>query len=180
VSLIVRMPPGAGSAGEVRGELLSSVDIRPTLAALAGAECEADIPGRSFAPLLTGEGTYEPREEVFSEKNFHDHYDPIRAIRNERYRYVRNFRPGPNLLLPSDIQRDFPPTSRRPDHFAPRPAEELYDLQADPGEETNLIDRPDLAAVRDDLRARLDRWMESTDDPLLTTDLIPWPAEQFG
>jgi hypothetical protein len=48
-----------------------------------------------------------------------------------------------------------------------RPYVELYDLVADPGEQTNLAGRPEVAALEADLRGRLLRWMRDTDDPLL-------------
>jgi len=179
VTLIIRLPAAIGPGGQVRDELLSAVDIRPTLCALAGAPVGQGVQGRSFAPLLTGEQGYQPRAEAFSEKNYHDHFDPVRCVRTDRYKYIRNCRDSIKALLPCDIELHFPHRSRRPDLREPRPAEELYDLQADPGEEANLIDSPNHAAVRDDLRVRLDRWMAETDDPILTDPLIPYPPGQF-
>ncbi len=178
VATIVRMPKSLGGRTGVCDELLSGIDLRGTLCELAGAPVGPDVQGRSFAPLLTGQGEYQPREEVFSEKNFHDCFDPIRCVRTRQYKYLRSFGDVTNLPLPQDIKRTFPPESLRSDALAPRPAEELYDLGADPGEETNLIDSPEHAAVRDDLRARLQAWMEQTDDPILSGEQIPCPPEQ--
>ena len=129
--------------------------------------------------LLTGEGGYHPRTEVFSEKNYHNHYDPVRCIRTARYKYIRNLRDGPYGLLPSDIETAFPPPARRPDLAAPRPPEELYDLEADPGEESNVIDSAAHAATRNELRGKLQAWLEQTSDPVLTEPVIPYPPKQF-
>ena len=178
VALIVRMPKSLAGPRGVCDELLSGIDLRPTLCELAGAEIDPDVQGRSFAALLTGSGDYVSRAEVFSEKNFHDCFDPIRCIRTDRYKHLRSFSETTNLPLPQDILRTFPPESLRGDAFDPRPAEELYDLQADPGEENNLAGSPDHAAVLDDLRGRLQRWMEETNDPILSGEQIPYPPEQ--
>ncbi len=51
--------------------------------------------------------------------------------------------------------------------FAPRPAEELYDLQKDPGETNNLANAPQLAATQKKLSGELDAWMQHTGDPRL-------------
>ena len=47
------------------------------------------------------------------------------------------------------------------------PEEALYDVLFDPNEACNVAPDPNRATVLDDLRSRLDHWMESTDDPLL-------------
>ena len=178
VAMIVRMPPGAGRGGQVRDELLSGIDLRPTLCELAGVPVGGEVSGRSFAPLLTG-GDYRPREEIFSEKNFHKIFDPIRCVRTREYKYIRNFRDVPQLILPLDVEKAFPPESLRPDCAAPRAAEELYELGSDAGEEKNLTGCPERAAAAAELRRRLDEWMERTGDPILSDRDIPYPPEQF-
>jgi len=180
VTMLVRMPPGLGPGGRVCEELLSGIDLRPTLCELAGAETDEKLPGRSFAPLLTGRGSYRRRTAVFSEKNFHDHYDPIRCVRTERYKYIRNFRDCHKLLLPSDIEAAFPPRTRRRDGQAPRPEEELYDLVEDPHEENNLADSPHMAQVRQRLRRKLGEWMRRSGDPIPTAKVLAYPPEQFA
>ena len=62
-----------------------------------------------------------------------------------------------------------------------RPPVELYDLQADPWEHENLADRAELAAIQADLRRRLLRWMEQTDDPLLDSPVAsPYYADALN
>jgi arylsulfatase A-like enzyme len=180
VAMIVRVPEPADGPGRLCQDLVSGVDLRPTLCELAGAPVPDEVQGRSFAPLLTGRGAYQPRTEIFSEKNYHNHFDPVRCVRTDRYKYIRNLRDAPYCLLPSDIQEAFPPRSRRPDLMAPRPEEELYDLSADPGEDNNLIGSPEHAAARDELRGKLQAWLEQTHDPILKDRFIPYPPKQFA
>jgi len=177
---IVRLPEAMGARRGVCNDLVSGVDLRPTLCDLAGLPTPPDADGRSFAAVLTGDGQYAPRGEIFSEKNYHNHFDPCRCVRTRRYKYIRNCRDAPYCLLPSDIDEAFPAFSRRRDLDAPRPAEELYDLSADPWENANLIDDPAHGAAAADLRARLQRWMADTDDPILRDPFIPYPPEQFA
>jgi len=168
-------PHGCGQAGTVRDEVLSNVDLAPTLLDAAGVPTPDRMQGRSFLPLITGEGDYEPRTEIVAEKNYHDHYDPMRCVRTARHKYIRSFEPRPMLLLPTDIAMSEPGCYLPPEALAPRPMEELYDLETDSAELTNLADDPALADVKTDLADRLQRWMEATDDPLLTGS-IPAPT----
>jgi arylsulfatase A-like enzyme len=173
--LILRHPDHIAPGQEI-DTLLSNVDFMPTLLEYLDLPRPEGMDGRSFAPLLTG-GEYTPREAVFLEITFHDKYCPIRAVRTREHKYIRNFSDGPLVYLPADIL-DSPSGRAVVDEYYgnPRPAEELYDLTADPGEADNRIDDPDYAAVREDLSERLDRQMEATDDPLLSGD-VPVPDE---
>jgi uncharacterized sulfatase len=53
-----------------------------------------------------------------------------------------------------------------------RPKEELYDLASDPYEMNNLIEDSSLAGVCEELRAELDRWLESQGDPGAKQDTV--------
>jgi len=165
-ALMMRMPAGEGRTGVAATELVSSIDIAPTLLAAAGIQPSRQIQGISFLRLLTGEvGGF--RDCVFSEKNYHDSYDPIRAVRTDRYKYIRNFECRRKIVLASDIKRSPGSAEMWPWANEPRPMEELYDLEADPYEMENLADRPALARVWDELSRRLNGWMVETADPLL-------------
>jgi len=65
IPLIVRMPGRA--SGEVRDELLSTVDFMPTLVELAGGATPSSAEGISYAPLLRGEAQSQAREDLFVE-----------------------------------------------------------------------------------------------------------------
>jgi arylsulfatase A-like enzyme len=162
-ALVMRFPEDAGVEPGRRDELLSNIDLVPTLLEMVGAPVPDEIQGRSFRPLLTG-GGYEPRKEVFSEKSFHDVYDPMRSIRTRRFKYIRSFAEIKNLPLPTDIERSIASNELRADALLPRPPEELYDLPNDPAEERNLAGDPAHKLVKDELAGRLEEWMKATDD----------------
>jgi arylsulfatase A-like enzyme len=160
----MRYPAGGWGAGRVIDPMVSNIDVLPTLLEACGIEGPKNLAGRSMLPLLDGCGTYQPRDAIFAEKTFHDSYDPTRAIRTARYKYVRYF----EACIFQDLRLA---TSTRWHYFRDRPirsgVEELYDLSTDPHELTNLADDPVHAAAKDGLRRRLVGWMRETDDPLL-------------
>ncbi|GAB7009634.1 sulfatase [Halorubrum trueperi] len=181
--------PNVVEGGAVHDELVSNVDLMPTLLDLLENDPPADVSGRSFAPLLRGD-EYEPRDRIFGEMTWHDRYNPIRAIRTERYKYVRNFSVLPKVFVPMDVAPT--PSGRAVHeefHVGQRPAEELYDLERDPHELENLAsDRtpfetaaeashpdPNHVDALDRLRDELREWMEATNDPLLEGP-VPYPS----
>jgi N-sulfoglucosamine sulfohydrolase len=162
--------PGVLPAGARSGALLSNVDLLPTLLEAAGVPPPDGLEGSSFwgiarNPLAPGA---VGRAAVFAEKTYHDAYDPVRAVRTSRWKYIRSFSDQPELLLPADIAAS--PSATAAEVAAatrrPRAPEELYDLEQDPDELHNLATAPAAAAVRAELHARLERWMVATDDPL--------------
>jgi len=175
VALIVRWPEGGVGGGREIAPLVSNVDVLPTLLAAAGVPAPLDLQGRSFLPLLRGE-PYQPRDAIFAEKTYHSYYDPMRAIRTERHKFIRNFDKSFLVEVPGDVQVG--PIYRSEDQLyvaAAHPDIELYDLAADPTEQHNLAGNPALAAIERDLDTRLWRWMAATDDPLLRGP-IPSPS----
>lgn len=171
VPMVLRFPDGR-HAGTERSRLVSFVDIAPTLLALAGAPVPGFIQGRNF---LDG----EPRGYVFAARDRMDKVpDRVRAVRDERYAYLRNYRPELAYFRPL-LFRDMFPVMRAlwdgseagtlaPEQrfyfTAPRPEEELYDIRSDPEQLHNLAGDPAHAAVRERLSARLDQWLETVGD----------------
>ena len=88
VFLIMR-GPGGFRGGRVLDALVSQVDIFPTICDLAGIPPPDWLQGRSMLPLLQGAGAI--RDEVFAEGTYHAAYEPQRAIRTRRWKYIRRF-----------------------------------------------------------------------------------------
>jgi N-sulfoglucosamine sulfohydrolase len=165
--------PGGFLGGRVSDALVSHLDIYPTLCDLAGVPTPGFAQGTSLLPLMGGE-VDRLHDEIFAEATFHAAYEPQRAIRTERWKYIRRFgdRTTPVLANTDDSpSKDLLLRNGWADlHVAP---EQLYDLLLDPNEGANLVGDADHAAVRADLSARLEAWMRETDDPILDGPIVP-------
>lgn len=167
VALIVRTPEWTSRPrGRRADQLVSHVDLVPTVLELVGLDIPQHIQGCSFASELADGLEGARRSEVFAEKNWHGvhQYDPTRAVRTDRYKYIVSYADVPRIPLPSDIAAGGAAIGVDADE--PRARVELYDLQADPDETQNLAGRPELAAVEEGLRRCLEQWQEDTDEPL--------------
>jgi arylsulfatase A-like enzyme len=169
-ALLMRWPARGLSGGRAYGELLSNVDLFPTVLEACGVETPARIQGRSFLPLLRG-GDYRPRDLVFAEKNT-TATDVKRCVRTVRHKYIRNCHPGPKLMLSTDAEISLTRRDMGNEHLSPRPEVELYDLNNDPTERKNLAGRPEFAEVEKDLAFRLRAIQEETADPVLAGPLV--------
>ena len=152
--MIVHWPAGISAAGEVRHQYVHAIDLAPTLLALVGVESPAvvdgieqrPLEGASFAASLTDADAPDPRTTQYYEMF------GCRAIRHEQWKAV----------VYHPIQADHPPLEE--DTW------ELYDLQADPSETTDLADRhPDVVA---DLVTRW--WDEAERHHVLPLDNRPF------
>ncbi|NED99495.1 sulfatase family protein [Phytoactinopolyspora halotolerans] len=176
-----RVPPARVSS------LVSHLDVVPTVLDLAGSAVGSHFPGaaqpgglegRSLAPELRGAWSADPDpgRTLFLQKTYHDGYDPIRAVRTQRYKYIRNFTPGPKLRLSKDLEESLTRKGMGDAHLQARPEEELYVLEADPWEQSNVADDPAWEHVRIQLADELDRSMKELRDPLLDGPIPPPPA----
>jgi N-sulfoglucosamine sulfohydrolase len=173
VMLIMRGPHGFGG-GKVVNALVSHLDVYPTLCDLADVDPPGFLQGHSLLPLVRGE-VDSVRDAVFTELTYHAAYDPQRAVRTDRFKYIRRYADGPPVLANID---DGPTKAKMIElGWADRPVdrEQLYDLAFDPNEMDNLAGDPRHAVVLAELGARLDRWMTETNDPLLDGP-VPAPA----
>jgi N-sulfoglucosamine sulfohydrolase len=163
--LLVMRGPGGAHGGRVSDALVSHVDIFPTICALAGIEPPARLQGRSLLPVM-GREVEEGNDAIFAELTYHAAYEPMRAIRTERWKYIRRFGDRLRPVLPNvddSPSKDLLLASGWGDRELPR--EVLFDLRLDPVEAHDLAgDRPGVAT---ELRERLEAWMRETGDPLL-------------
>jgi N-sulfoglucosamine sulfohydrolase len=166
IALLWRWPAAGLADGRVISELISNVDVTPTLLQGLGLTAPPNLHGQSFWPLLQTL-PYTPRQEVFAEKTFHTYYEPMRAIRTRRHKLIVNFEVSTSVDVPSDVRESPMYPLMRAQLDGVRSPVELYDLIADPWEQRNLADDPAVAAEQADLCRRLLVWMQETDDPLL-------------
>ena len=143
IPFIVRYPAGIRDPGRRARQMVLNIDLAPTLLELAGLAPPADMQGRSLVPVLANPSA--PGRTAWLYEHFPVFPIPIpgiTAIRTERYKYV-------------EYQNDLRPR-------------ELFDLQADPREQTNLIDTPEGAGWADALQQELERLKKETGYRFLT------------
>lgn len=180
VAFIARWP-GVITPGTRTEAMISWIDIFPTLLDIAGADAPTDIDGLSFAAVLRGESSHH-RDLIFTthsgdgDKNIY----PIRAVRDQRFKYIRNIHPDTYHTSHTDIQRrpghgsffnEWEIAAQTDSHardvvrkYHYRPAVEFYDIAQDPGETINLVEDPAYAAEVARLAAAMDDWMERHGD----------------
>jgi len=171
--------------------MIQNIDLAPTLLEAAGLDIPKELPGRSFWPLLTDD-VYQPHDHIFTEWNFggpvEDH-TPVRAVRTERWHYLRNFNPDmfyrqlPEEVSPDATAAVLDPTFGPPclDETRTQPPVELYDLQNDPLELNNLAENPECETICRELDKKITGWMHATDDYLLTGEKpVPPASPGFG
>ncbi len=169
VMLMIRWPngdPHGFRAGRVVDSLVSHIDVFPTLCDVLGIDLPEWLEGKSLMPVLRDEKP-EVNDEIFAEVTFHAAYEPQRCVRTNRWKYIRRYTESEKPVLPNCD--DSPSKTLWMEHgWQNRPVarEQLYDLVFDPHEANNLAADPGYATVLDEMRGRLDRWMERTNDPL--------------
>lgn len=166
VMLIMR-GPGGFQGGRVIDALVSQIDIFPTICDLLEIDHPRWLQGTSIIPLVRGE-IEQIHDAIFAEVTYHAAYEPMRAVRTQRWKYIRRFDHHLGPVLPNCD--DSPSKDVLMAHGwkeRSRPLEQLYDLIFDPNEASNMANDLSVAVVLEELRTRLDAWMRGTDDPLL-------------
>lgn len=180
--LLIRRPGAA--AGVANPNLVSFADLLPSFLDWAGiAAPPGPRRGRSLLPILEAGSLRPGWDRVFGSHTFHEitNYWPTRFLRTPRYKYHRNVAwqlPFPfsadlyGSLSWEGIRRRAPQMiGRRPvGAYVHRPAEELFDLDADPWEVMNLAADPGHAGLLVGFRAEMEAWQRATRDPWLYRD----------
>ena len=181
VPLIIRWPdeypaPQQLRPGTTDHRLLEAIDLAPTMLDVAGVKKPAGMQGRVFL----GPRAEKPRQYVYGARDRCDEtVFRLRTVRDERYRYIRNFTPERPFLQPNNYkEKQYPvwnllPELNRQGQLPPAqaflcapgmPAEELYDLKADPHAINNLASSPKHQKTLTKLRTALDTWIRETAD----------------
>jgi N-sulfoglucosamine sulfohydrolase len=176
VTLAIK-PAGGGCAPRAVDALVSQLDVFPTICDLMGLEKPETLQGVSLLPVMRGEKE-EVREELVCEVTYHAAYEPMRALRTRRYKYIRRYDAAfCGVVLPNvDAGPSKALLTEKGWGKEARPGEELYDLMLDPGERNNLAGRADREPLRRKMAERLRLAMAETEDPLLGAPMGRVPA----
>ncbi|RNC85990.1 MAG: DUF229 domain-containing protein [Balneola sp.] len=177
--LIIRFPKKY-KAGSIDDQLISFVDFAPTLLSLAGVEPPEHLQGQAF---LGEYASPEPRTYIHAATDRLDELtDSRRAVRDQQFKYIRNYRPEQGYYLPVAYREQIPTMnemlSMRDSGLLDdiqmqwfresKPEEELFDLENDPHELNNLVKNPEYQSKLSELSTEMDRWLtEIGDDPTL-------------
>ncbi len=175
VPLIIRFP-GGQLGGTRDDQLVSFVDLAPTTFSLAGIALPDYLEGQAFL------GPYRSNMERAyihaAADRFDAEYDTKRAVRDQRYKYIRNLRPDRGYYLAVTYREQMATMQEllrlrdegglneaQAQWFRTSKAkEELFDVWEDPHELRSLAADPAYAEKLDELRQELDRWMAQTND----------------
>ncbi len=174
VPLIIRYS-GKQNAGTLVHDLVSLIDLGPTVLSLAGIQPPDYMQGQPFA----GKYKTKPRQYVFGARDRMDvPVDRVRSIRDKHFRYVKNFHPELPAYQPITYrlqqpvmreilrQKDAGQLNKIQEQWfkAQKDEEELYFLDTDPLELSNVASDP--AYYKDLLRLRkaLEDWIVQTND----------------
>lgn len=195
IPMILRWP-GRLKPGAIRDELVSTIDILPTIIRAVRLAARESLPGRSLLPLAEGRDVAW-REYLFAERTAYHaaSFFPQRTIRGERYKLILNLAPERHNPVADNYREQrgsffmYGTNREEIDAAAPNvrqayitwrepPPVELYDLANDPWEFRNLADEAQLVEVKQRLTNELQRFRRKHGDPLLDPDKLKKLAEE--
>ena len=174
--------PGKIKSGQRTDAMIQYEDVLPTLIDAAGGTYKpGTFQGKSFLPVLLNKQSAHREYAYFMHNNNPEGPPyPIRSVSDGKYHYIRNLKPE-NLYIEKHLMAKMSPNEywlswvfQSPDNprtydllmrYMKRPPEELYRLDTDPEELSNLINDQELADVKKRLSDELDTWMREQGDP---------------
>ena len=163
--LIMRGPEGF-KGGKVVDAMTSHMDIFPTICEMLDIDKPARLEGKSLLPLVKGNEN-KIHDELYFQVNYHASVEPMRAVRTERFKYIKYFTGHNQLVLPNCDDSETKDYLLAADWQNTTVAtEQLYDLLIDPAERNNLTESGQHQSVLNDMRGLLDSWMIEKSDPL--------------
>lgn len=174
IPLVIKFPNGE-NAGVENDQMISGVDFAPTVLSLAGIPVPHYMQGKAF---LGSQKSKYPRKYIFAARDrMGTEYDRVRAVRDERYKYIYNYMPEKPSYQDLNYRKSVPLMkeilalkenneldSITMTWFNTKQEEELYDTQSDPDELNNLVDDPGYSDKLEELRAAFHVWTATTGD----------------
>tara|TARA_B100000945_G_scaffold90701_1_gene70748 strand:- start:8094 stop:9485 length:1392 start_codon:yes stop_codon:yes gene_type:complete len=176
VPLVIKFPKSIKVKEKRNHDMLNFVDFAPTILSIAGLQIPQIYQGKAFLGLKK---VKNKREYVFTASDrFDEHPDRIRAVKNKRFKYIRNYNTDKphaldvayrtqmalmknlNYLNESNLLSD----KQKRWFQVPKKSEEFYDLESDPFELNNLIGDKNFSNEINNFRAQLDNWMDQIND----------------
>ena len=169
-------PPKGKKENIDTNQFLNFIDFAPTILSIAGIEIPSFLQGIAFLGKYKNE---EKRDYLFtSSDRFDEHPDRIRAVRDKKFKYIRNYFPENSHALNVAYRRQMVlmrhlsslhlqgKLSKEHELWfrVPKLKEELYDLENDPFELNNLSNKSEFAKELNILSETLDNWIEEIDD----------------
>ncbi|MFH0841203.1 MAG: sulfatase-like hydrolase/transferase [Bacteroidota bacterium] len=174
VPLVIRVPEKykilypAGKPGQKINRLVNDVDLVPTLLSIAGVPVPDYLQGDAF---LGEQKTKDPHYTFMTRQRMDERYDLVRAVRDKKFRYIRNYMPfritmqhvaylfnAPSAQSWENIYKAGKTNEIQSRYFMPKPVEELYDTENDPWEVNNLAGDPAYKKVLERMSKALDTW----------------------
>lgn len=175
VPMVIKLPENR-NAGTSDDRFISFIDLAPTVLSLAGIEPPKVMQG--LAQFGEFESEEKPKYTFHTSDRFDGVYDRLRAVRSERYKYIKSFDTTLSHALPVKYREQMPMMRELRRMYAAgelnenqarwlhptKPEEELYDLRNDPYELNNLAMLPEMKATLGKFRKVLDDWINTTND----------------
>nr|WKN34220.1 sulfatase-like hydrolase/transferase [Tunicatimonas sp. TK19036] len=179
IPMVIRFPEAyrhlaPGEPGSTTDRLVNFVDFAPTLLSLAGISIPDYMQGH---PFLGKQAADPPKYTYNFRGRMDERFDMVRSVRDKQYRYVRNYMPhkiyaqyieylwrAPSMRSWEEAYLAGELNEVQSAFFEEKPAEELYDVEADPDNIHNLASEPAYQEVMTELREANQQWLLSIRD----------------